>query len=58
MSQIDAIYYLLKQYGISFDEKLYKLMYSDGKGFTYDLYDCTYEDHAVRVIRGTILDKK
>lgn len=58
MSQIDAIYYLLKQYGISFDEKLYKLMYNEGNGFTYDLYDCTYEDHAVRVIRGTILDKK
>lgn len=55
LSQAEAIYWLLKQYGISFDEKLYKLMYGKGKEFVYDLYDCSYDDRSVRVVRGTLI---
>lgn len=55
LSQAEAIYWLLKQYGISFDEKLYKLMYRKGKEFVYDLYDCSYDDRSVRVVRGTLI---
>lgn len=55
LSQADAIYWLFKQYGISFDEKLYKLMYSRGKKFVYDCYDCSYKDMSTRVVRGTVL---
>lgn len=55
LRQVDAIYWLLKQYGISFDEKLYKLMYSGGRDFIYDLYDCSYKDCSVRQVKGTII---
>lgn len=55
LSQADAIYYLLKQYGVDFDDSLYKRMYSGGKAFTWDLYDCTYTDQSVRVVRGTVI---
>ena len=56
LSQVEAIYWLFKQYGISFDEKLYKLMYNQGNPFTYDLYDCSYDDRSVKVVRGVLLD--
>lgn len=41
MDEIDAIYWIMKEYGVSFDEDLYKSYYNDGKPLLYDLYDCT-----------------
>ena len=55
LSQIDAIYWLLKQYSIPFDEKLYKHMYNGGNSLMYDMYDCTYRDNSIRQVKGTII---
>lgn len=38
MSEIDAIYWLLCQYGIEFDKDLYRSMYSDGNELLWDRY--------------------
>lgn len=38
LSQIDAIYWLLCQYEVDFDRKLYKDMYSNGKPLLWDEY--------------------
>lgn len=55
LSQVDAIYWLLKQFGVSFDEKLYKQSYSGGRELLYDRYDCSYDDRSVRVVHGTFI---
>ena len=38
MSSVDAIYWLLCQYGIEFDRNLYRRMYNDGKLLMWDEY--------------------
>ena len=38
LSQIDAIYWLLCQYGIEFNRELYKSMYNNGKDLLWDDY--------------------
>lgn len=39
MSEVDAIYWLLCQYGIEFDKDLYKEMYYHGKEPLWDMYN-------------------
>lgn len=41
MDEIDAIYWILKQFGVKFDSELYKKYYNDGKPLLWDMYDCT-----------------
>lgn len=48
MSEIDAIYWLLCQYGIEFDKELYKEMYSGGKDLMWDIKES---------LEDSILDK-
>lgn len=47
MSGIDAIYWLLCQYGIEFNRELYRRMYSDGKLLMWDEYGNDSSDYSV-----------
>lgn len=55
MSQREAIYWLLRQYEVDFDRGKYLGMYPKEGGYIYDVYDCSYDDRALRVIRGTMI---
>ena len=38
MSGVDALYWLMCQYGFEFDRELFRAQYSDGKDLLWDLY--------------------
>lgn len=44
MSEIDALYWLMCQYGFDFDRNLYKQMYSGGKELLWDKYGADYPE--------------
>ena len=38
MSEVDAIYWVLRQFNIDFDSDLYKKMYNHGEDLLWDSY--------------------
>lgn len=41
LDDVEAIYWILKEYNVDFDDTLYKEMYNEGKPLMWDNYDCT-----------------
>jgi len=43
---VEAIYWILNQFGVDFDKEEYKRFYNNGEDLTYDMFDCrTIDTH-------------
>jgi len=46
LDDVEAIYWILNQFGVDFDKEEYKRFYNNGEDLTYDMFDCrTIDTH-------------